>query len=175
MSWDDEIFTTIVLFFTFTQINIRGRNLETVVQALRLRKCEYLREWHEQEYQRPANGEPVITSIEFVVKDLATSSLRASSRAATRADSPRPHAAIPQARRLPSFHPHTLLCDWGDGHGFRIADALTGVAVFGAPGRERRPDQAATSPTYRAGFGRRCLAKADERRQWQQWRLPRPR
>ena len=41
VSWDDEIFTTIVLFFTFMQVNIRGRNLE-----------------------------PIVTAIEFVVKDL---------------------------------------------------------------------------------------------------------
>jgi hypothetical protein len=35
---------------------------------------------------------------------------------------------------LPDFHPQTVLRDWGNGQGFRLADALTGVCVFGATG-----------------------------------------
>jgi hypothetical protein len=70
VSWDDEIFETIVLFFTFMQVNIRGRALAPVVDALRLRKCEFIREFHPKAHVPPAEGEPVITAIEFVVKDL---------------------------------------------------------------------------------------------------------
>ena len=36
---------------------------------------------------------------------------------------------------LPDFHPQTVLRDWGEGQGFRLADALTGVRVFGATGK----------------------------------------
>jgi hypothetical protein len=72
VSWDDEIFETVVLFFTFMQVNIRGRNLASVVDALRLRKCEYVREFHPREHQLPAEGEAMIDSIELVVKNLPT-------------------------------------------------------------------------------------------------------
>jgi hypothetical protein len=73
VSWDDEIFSTIVLFFTFIQVNIRGRNLGPVVQSLRLRTCTALREFHEEEFEPVDTDAPVITSIEYVVKDLAIS------------------------------------------------------------------------------------------------------
>jgi hypothetical protein len=33
---------------------------------------------------------------------------------------------------LPDFHPQTVLRDCGNGPAFRLADALTGVCVFGA-------------------------------------------
>jgi len=35
---------------------------------------------------------------------------------------------------LPEFHPLTSVREWGNGQAFRLADALTGVAVFGATG-----------------------------------------
>jgi len=35
---------------------------------------------------------------------------------------------------LPEFHPQTVLRDWGNGNTFRLADAQTGVSVFGATG-----------------------------------------
>jgi hypothetical protein len=35
---------------------------------------------------------------------------------------------------LPEFHPQTLLRDRGNGKAFRLADAQTGVCVFGATG-----------------------------------------
>jgi hypothetical protein len=35
---------------------------------------------------------------------------------------------------LPEFHPRTVLRDWGNGEAFHLADALTGVCVFGATG-----------------------------------------
>ena len=35
---------------------------------------------------------------------------------------------------LPEFHPQTLLRDRGNGQAFRLADALTGVCLFGATG-----------------------------------------
>ena len=41
---------------------------------------------------------------------------------------------IEAVQELPDFHPQTIVRDWGNGHGFRLADALTGVCVFGATG-----------------------------------------
>jgi hypothetical protein len=35
---------------------------------------------------------------------------------------------------LPPLHPETVIRDWGNGEHFSIADAVTGVAVFGATG-----------------------------------------
>jgi type IV secretory pathway TraG/TraD family ATPase VirD4 len=74
--------------------------------------------------------------------------------------------------KLPAFHPSTPIRDWGNGEGFTIADALTGVAVFGATGSGK------TSGTgthlamgyLAAGFGGIVLcAKQTERAQFEQW------
>jgi type IV secretory pathway TraG/TraD family ATPase VirD4 len=75
---------------------------------------------------------------------------------------------------LPQFHPATVIRDWDNGQGFTIADAVTGVAVFGATGSGK------TSGTGRhlalgymgsaAEMGGIVLcAKKDERAQWEQW------
>jgi type IV secretory pathway TraG/TraD family ATPase VirD4 len=73
---------------------------------------------------------------------------------------------------LPRFHPSTVIRDWGNDQAFTIADALTGVAVFGATGSGK------TSGTGRhlalgylnAEMGGIVLcAKKDEARQWWQW------
>ena len=72
----------------------------------------------------------------------------------------------------PEFHPQTVIRDWGDGQAFRLADAQTGVCVFGATGSGK------TSGTAKhlaygylaADFGGLVLcAKKEERRQWEQW------
>ncbi len=70
------------------------------------------------------------------------------------------------------FHPLTLLRDWGNGDAFRIADALTGVAVFGATGSGKTsgPAKHLAYGYLAAGMGGLVLcAKKEERRQWQQW------
>lgn len=74
--------------------------------------------------------------------------------------------------RLPEFHPQTIIRDWGDGHAFRIADALTGVCVFGATGSGKTsgPAKHLAYGYLSAGFGGLVLcAKPDERIQWQKW------
>ena len=38
------------------------------------------------------------------------------------------------SRAFAEFDPQTVLRDWGNGEGFRLLDALTGVCVFGATG-----------------------------------------
>lgn len=73
---------------------------------------------------------------------------------------------------LPPFHPHTVLRDWGGGTGFRIADAQTGVSVFGATGSGKTSGPAKhIAYGYLAhDFGGLVLcAKKEERRQWEAW------
>src|SRR5665213_3794984 len=73
---------------------------------------------------------------------------------------------------LPEFHPQTVLRDWGNGSGFRIADAQTGVCVFGATGSGKTsgPAKHLAYGYLAAGFGGLVLcAKKDECRQWQEW------
>src|ERR1700733_3690999 len=75
-------------------------------------------------------------------------------------------------RILPPFHPQTVLRDWGSGQGFYIADALTGVSVFGATGSGKTsgPAKHLAYGYLAADFGGLVLcAKVEERRQWQQW------
>ena len=73
---------------------------------------------------------------------------------------------------LPEFHPQTVLRDWGNGEGFRLSDALTGVCVFGATGSGKTsgPAKHLAYGYLAAGFGGLVLcAKKEERRQWEQW------
>jgi len=74
----------------------------------------------------------------------------------------------------PPFHPTTLIRDWGGGEGFRLSDALTGVAVFGATGSGKTSGPAKhLAYGYLANdFGGLVLcAKKEERGQWEQWAL----
>jgi hypothetical protein len=74
--------------------------------------------------------------------------------------------------QLPGFHPQTVLRDWGNGEGFRLSDALTGVCVFGATGSGKTsgPAKHLAYGYLAAGFGGLVLcAKKEERRQWEQW------
>jgi TraM recognition site of TraD and TraG len=73
---------------------------------------------------------------------------------------------------LPDFHPLTVVRNWGDGQGFRLADALTGVSVFGATGSGKTSGPAKHLAYGYLGndFGGLVLcAKKEERRQWEQW------
>src|ERR1700693_2445262 len=73
---------------------------------------------------------------------------------------------------LPAFHPHTVLRDWGGGQAFRLADATSGVCVFGATGSGKTsgPAKHLAYGYLAAGFGGLVLcAKVEERRQWQPW------
>ena len=73
---------------------------------------------------------------------------------------------------LPQFHPQTVIRDWGNGQAFRLADALTGVCVFGATGSGKTsgPAKHLAYGYLAAGFGGLVLcAKKEERRQWEKW------
>jgi hypothetical protein len=77
-----------------------------------------------------------------------------------------------QEFELSPFHPQTPLRDWGNGQGFRLADALTGVCVFGATGSGKTSGPAKhLAYGYLANdFGGLVLcAKKEECRQWQKW------
>src|ERR1019366_7350407 len=70
------------------------------------------------------------------------------------------------------FDSQRMLIDWKDAAGFTIADAQTGVAVFGATGSGKTsgPGQLLARAYLRAGFGGLVLcAKVDERAQWDAW------
>lgn len=73
---------------------------------------------------------------------------------------------------LPPYHPQTVIRDWSNGDAFRLADAQTGVIVFGATGSGKTsgPAKHIAYGYLAAGFGGLVLcAKKEERHQWQQW------
>ena len=74
--------------------------------------------------------------------------------------------------QLPEFHPQTIIRDWGNGQAFRLADAQTGVCVFGATGSGKTsgPAKHLAYGYLAADFGGLVLcAKKEERRQWEKW------
>lgn len=73
---------------------------------------------------------------------------------------------------MPDFHPLEVLRDWGGGDAFRVGDALTGVAAFGATGSGKTSGVAKHLALgyLAADFGGLVLcAKKEERRQWEEW------
>ena len=73
---------------------------------------------------------------------------------------------------LPEYHPQTIIRDLGDGLAFRLADALTGVAVFGGTGSGKTsgPSKFLAYGYLAAGFGGLVLcAKKEEKFQWIEW------
>ncbi len=73
---------------------------------------------------------------------------------------------------MAQFDPRTVIRDWGNGQAFHLADALTGVCVFGATGSGKTsgPAKHLAYGYLAAGFGGLVLcAKKEERRQWEKW------
>ena len=64
VAYDNEYFTNFVLYYTFMRVEVRGKNLREVIKAIKIRKCEYIQDFHPEEYEPPREGEPVIESIE---------------------------------------------------------------------------------------------------------------
>jgi len=76
------------------------------------------------------------------------------------------------SNKLPEFHPQTVIRDWGNGDAFRLADALTGVCVFGATGSGKTsgPAKHLAYGYLAAGFGGLVLcAKPSEKQQFVEW------
>ena len=70
------------------------------------------------------------------------------------------------------YHPQTVIRDWGNGDAFRLADAQTGVIVFGATGSGKTsgPAKHLAYGYLAAGFGGLVLCgKKDEAPMWLQW------
>jgi hypothetical protein len=63
IAFDHEYFTGFVLYYTFMRVKVRGKNLKDVITALKLRKCEYIQDFHPSEYAPPKPDEPLIESI----------------------------------------------------------------------------------------------------------------
>lgn len=77
-----------------------------------------------------------------------------------------------QPHVLPEFLPQTIIRNWGNGHAFRLADAQTGVCVFGATGSGKTsgPARHLAYGYLAAGFGGLVLtAKKSESQMWRSW------
>ncbi len=59
----DENFT---LIYSFMAVEVRGKNLKEVRRAIQNGRCEFIQEYHENEFQPPRPGQPVIESIHFI-------------------------------------------------------------------------------------------------------------
>jgi hypothetical protein len=59
----DEAFT---LLYSFMAVEVKGRNLKEVRQAIQNSRCEFIQEYHENEFLPPGKNEPVIEAIRFI-------------------------------------------------------------------------------------------------------------
>ncbi len=60
--YDDAL----TLIYSFMAVEIKGRNLKEVRQAIQYGRCEFIQEYDENEFLPPGKGEPVIESIRFI-------------------------------------------------------------------------------------------------------------
>ena len=63
VAYDHGIYETFVLYYSFMQVKVRGRNLREVITAINLHKCEYIQDFHPGEYEQPKPNEPLIEAI----------------------------------------------------------------------------------------------------------------
>jgi hypothetical protein len=59
----DDAFT---LLYSFMAVEVKGKNLKEVRQAIQNGRCEFIQEYHENEFLPPGKSEPVIESIRFI-------------------------------------------------------------------------------------------------------------
>jgi hypothetical protein len=69
VAYDFEVYTAIEVSFPFMRVRVSGRNLRELVTALKLRKCEYIQEFHSGEHERPGEDQPLIESITVEWRD----------------------------------------------------------------------------------------------------------
>jgi len=62
----DDAFT---LLYSFMAVEIKGRHLKEVRQAVQNGRCEFIQEYHENEFLPPGEGQPVIESVRFITGD----------------------------------------------------------------------------------------------------------
>lgn len=54
------------LIYSFVAVEVRGKNLKPVRKAVQNGRCEFIQEYHEDEFLPPAKQVPVIESIRFI-------------------------------------------------------------------------------------------------------------
>lgn len=59
----DDNFT---LIYSFMAVEIKGKNLKEVRRAIQMGRCEFIQEYHANEFTPPGQSEPVIESIKFI-------------------------------------------------------------------------------------------------------------
>jgi hypothetical protein len=62
----DDGFT---LLYSFMAVEVRGANLKEVRRAIQSGQCEFIQEFHDNEFAQPQQTEPVITSVNFITGD----------------------------------------------------------------------------------------------------------
>jgi hypothetical protein len=62
----DDAFT---LLYSFMAVEIKGRHLKEIRQAVQNGRCGFIQEYDENEFQSPAKNAPVIESIRFITGD----------------------------------------------------------------------------------------------------------
>lgn len=60
--YDDAL----TLIYSFMAVEVKGKNLKEVRQAIQNGRCEFIQEYDENEFLPPAKNAPVIESIRFI-------------------------------------------------------------------------------------------------------------
>ena len=68
MAYDGGFGTNFVLCFEFMLVIVRGKNLQGVISALENDTADFIQEYHPDLWDKPADGEPIIESIEVVIQ-----------------------------------------------------------------------------------------------------------
>lgn len=59
----DEAFS---LIYSFMAVEVRGKNLKEIRRAIQNGRCEFIQEYHENEFGKIAKGSPVIENVKFI-------------------------------------------------------------------------------------------------------------
>ena len=77
VAYDGGYGTNFVLVYTFMMVLVRGKNLQPVIMALQAGTADFIQEFDQDEWAKPAADAPLIESIEVVVQDSAFSTAQA--------------------------------------------------------------------------------------------------
>jgi hypothetical protein len=69
ISYDPFHQSAFTLIYSFMVVEVRGWNLEPVVHAISYGDCDRICEFDSRQYDKPAQGEPLIEFIEITVAD----------------------------------------------------------------------------------------------------------
>lgn len=58
---------TLTLIYSYMAVEVRGRNLKEARRAIQNGRCEFIQEYHENEFLPPGKDAPVIESIRFIM------------------------------------------------------------------------------------------------------------